>query len=249
VTDTEIPAREIAWQEAALVRALPQTPGVKSFFLRPRTWLPFQAGQHIDVRLTAPDGYQAQRSYSVASAPGLEALYELAVERLEHGEVSVFLHDVAEPGDTIEMRGPFGGHFIWGPEDGGPVLLIAGGSGVAPLMSILRHRATAGPDVRALLLYAARSWDDVIFRDELIARDTEEPGFTLLLSLSREAARRPQDTGRRIDVPALEAALAALGATPRLVFVCGSNPFVETVTGHLLDLGVQPSIIRTERFG
>ena len=206
-------------------------------------------GQHLDVRLTAPDGYQVQRSYSVASAPGLDGLYELIVERLEDGEVSPFFHDVAEIGDAVEIRGPFGGHFVWGPEDGGPLLLVGGGSGVAPLMSILHHRAAVGVGVAVVLLQAARTWDDVIYREELIARDAADAGFALLLSLSRDTARRPQDVGRRIDKPLLEATLARLAAAPRLTFVCGSNPFVEAVSGHLVDLSSSPKTIRTERFG
>lgn len=226
-----------------------QTARVKSFFLRPQNWRPFRAGQHLDVRLTAPDGYSAQRSYSVASAPELEGLYELVVERLEDGEVSPFLHDVARVDDAIEIRGPFGGHFVWGPEDGGPLLLVGGGSGVAPLMSILRHRAAVSGAVRVILLYAARTWDDVIFREELLAREVAEVDFTLLLSLSRDTARRPQDAGRRIDAPLLTVTLARLGAAPRLTFVCGSNAFVGAMAGHLVDLNLGPGTIRTERFG
>ena len=242
-------ALHVPWQQATIERIERQTARVKSFFLRPRSWRSFRAGQHLDVRLTAPDGYEAQRSYSVASAPGLAGLYELVVERLGDGEVSPFLHDVAEVGDAVEIRGPFGGHFVWGPEDGGPLLLVGGGSGVAPLMSILRHRAVVGGEVAVVLLQAARTWDDVIFCEELIARDAAEPNFTLLLSLSRDAARRPQDAGRRIDARLLEAALARLGAAPRMTFVCGSNPFVEAISGHLLDLGLSSGTIRTERFG
>src|SRR5918998_2600190 len=154
-------ALHVPWQEAVIERIEAQTGRVKSFFLRPRNWRLFRAGQHLDIRLTAPDGYQVQRSYSVASAPGLEGVYELVVERLGDGEVSPFLHDVAEVGDGIEIRGPFGGHFVWDPEDGGPLLLIGGGSGIAPLMSILRHHAVVDSDVRAVLLHAARAWDDV----------------------------------------------------------------------------------------
>jgi ferredoxin-NADP reductase len=236
-------------RKATIERIERQTGRVKSFFLRPQNWRSFRAGQHLDVRLTAPDGYAAQRSYSVASAPELEGLYELVVERLEDGEVSPFLHDVARVADAIEIRGPFGGHFVWGPEDGGPLLLVGGGSGVAPLMSILRHRAAVSGAVRVILLHAARTWDDVIFREELLARELAEADFTLLLSLSRDTARRPQDAGRRIDAPLLTATLARLGAAPRLTFVCGSNPFVEAVTGHLLDLDLSPETIRTERFG
>src|SRR5918997_302434 len=212
VTDTVIQALHVPWQGAVIERIEPQTARVKSFFLRPRSWGSFRAGQHLDVRLTAPDGYQAQRSYSVASAPEPEGLYELVVERLRDGEVSPFFHDVAEVGDPIEIRGPFGGHFAWGPEDGGPLLLVGGGSGVAPLLSILRHRALVASEVPTILLYAARTWDDVICREELIARDATEGAFTLLLSLSRDTARRPQDAGRRIDAPLLEVTLARLGA-------------------------------------
>jgi ferredoxin-NADP reductase len=237
------------WQEAVIERIERQTEGVKSFLLRPRTWRCFRAGQHLDVRLTAPDGYQAQRSYSVASAPEFEGLYELVVERLEDGEVSPFLHEVAEVGDAIEIRGPIGEHFAWGPGEGGPLLLVSGGSGVAPLMSIVRHRAAVGCDIAVVLLHAARTWDDVIFREELIARDAAEANFTLLLSLSRDTAHRPQDFGRRIDPSLLNITLARLGTTPRLTFACGSNAFVEAVTGYLLDLGLDPKTIRTERFG
>jgi ferredoxin-NADP reductase len=245
----EAAAPYVPWQEAVIERIERQTARILSFWLRPQTWRPFLAGQHLDIRLTAPDGYQALRSYSVASAPGLEGLYEVVVERLDGGEVSPFLHDVAEVGDAIEIRGPFGGHFVWDREDGGPVLLVGGGSGVAPLMSILRHRAAVGGAVQVMLLQAARSWEHVIFRAELLARDAAEANFTLLLSLSRDTARRAQDAGRRIDAPLLEATLARLGAAPRLTYVCGSNPFVEAVTGHLLDLALNPETIRTERFG
>ncbi len=249
MAEATLQAGHVQWQEAAIERIERQTEGVKSFFLHPRTWRPFRAGQHLDLRLTAPDGYQAQRSYSVASAPELEGLYELVIERLDDGEVSPFLHDVAKVGDAIEIRGPFGGHFAWGREDGGPLLLIGGGSGVAPLLSILRHRTAVGGEVPAILLYAARTWDDVIFREELIARDAAEANLTLLLSLSRDTARRPQDFGRRIDASLLNTTLVTLGAAPRLIFTCGSNAFVEAVTGHLLDLGLNPKTIRTERFG
>ena len=249
MTGATLQEGHVQWQEAVIERIERQTARVKSFFLRPRTWRSFRAGQHLDLRLTAPDGYQAQRSYSVASAPGIEGHYELVVERLEDGEISPFLHDVAEVGDAIEIRGPIGGHFAWGPEDSGPLLLIGGGSGVAPLMSIVRHRAAVGRDIAVVLLHAARTWDDVICREELIARDAAEDNFTLLLSLSRDPARRPQDIGRRIDASLLNMTLARLGTAPRLTFACGSNAFVEAVTGHLLDIGLAPRTIRTERFG
>jgi ferredoxin-NADP reductase len=239
----------VPWQEALIERIVPETATVKSFLLRPRRWRPFTAGQHLDIRLTAPDGYQAQRSYSVASAPEAEGAYELIVERLDEGEVSPYFHDVADTGDVIEIRGPFGGHFAWRASDGGPLLLIGGGSGVAPLMSIVRHRSERVSELRAILLYAARTWDDVIFRDELIARDEVERNFDVLFSLSRDTARRPQDAGRRIDARLVRRVLERLGAEPKLTFVCGSNPFVEAVTSHLLNLQLPPETIRTERFG
>ncbi len=239
----------ISWQKAVIERIERQTARVKSYFLQPEHWRPIRAGQHLDIRLSSADGYQVQRSYSVASAPGREGLYELVVERLDDGEVSPFLHDVAQIGDTLEILGPLGGHFVWDLEDGGPVLLVGGGSGVAPLMSMLRHHAEVSGDASMVLLYAARTWDDVIFRDELIARDATQRGFTLLLSLSRDIARRPQDAGRRIDAPLLETALARLGAAPRHAFVCGSSAFAEAVAGQLLGLGLRAEIVRTERFG
>src|SRR5262245_15078818 len=229
VTAESIQADHVPRQDATIERIERQTARVKSFILRPQNWRAFRAGQHLDVILTAPDGYEAQRSYSVASEPGLEGRYELVVERLDGGEVSPFFHDVAEVGDVIGIRGPFGGHFVWGREDGGPLLLVGGGSGVAPLMSILRHRAAIGSQIPTVLIYAARTWDDVIFRDELIARDAADADFALLLSLSRDTARRPQDASRRIDAQMLAVTLAKLGAAPRLTFACGSNPFVEAI--------------------
>lgn len=244
-----IRADHVPRQEATIERIERQTARVKSYFLRPQNWRAFRAGQHLDVILTAPDGYEAQRSYSVASEPELEGLYELVVERLEGGEVSAFFHDVAEAGDAIGIRGPFGGHFVWSGQDGGPLLLLGGGSGVAPLMSILRHRAAIGSEIPTILLYSARTWDDVIFREELLARDAAGGNFTLLLNLSRDTARRPQDASRRIDAQMLADTLARFGAAPRLTFVCGSNAFVGNVTDRLLDLGLNPQTIRTERFG
>jgi ferredoxin-NADP reductase len=154
MTDAISPSHQVPWHEAVIVKIESQTAGVKSFLLRPQNWRSFRTGQHFDLRLTAPDGYQVQRSCSVVSAPELEGLYEFVVERLDDGEVSPILHDVAEVGDAIEIRGPIGGHFAWGQEDGGPLLLVGGGSGVAPL---LRHRAAVASEVPAILLYAART--------------------------------------------------------------------------------------------
>ena len=167
MNEAPAPSERIVWQDAVVTSVVDQTPAAKSFFLKPPQWRGFIAGQHVDVRLTAPDGYQAERSYSIGSAPGGDTI-ELTVEKLDDGEVSPFFHDVVQQGDTIEMRGPIGGHFNWRPEDGAPILLIGGGSGVVPLVSMLRHRAAVAPQVRMVLVYSARRFDEVIFRDELM---------------------------------------------------------------------------------
>jgi ferredoxin-NADP reductase len=232
----------LVWQEATITEAAPETPRVRRLTLAVGWSEPFRAGQHVDVRLTAPDGYQAQRSYSIASSPTRPEAIDLLIERLDDGEVSGFFADVAEPGDAIELRGPIGGAFVWDPGMGGPLLLVGGGSGVVPLLAMLRHRADAAPDVPALLLHSARTLDDVIARDELVRRDAEEPGFQLRLVLTRVPG------GRRIDAGAIGAALAALG-TPAHTFVCGGNPFVSAAADLLVAAGVPARTIRTERFG
>lgn len=223
------------------------TPRVKSFRLAHTFDEPFRAGQHVDLRLTASDGYQAQRSYSIASPPGDPRGIELMIEGLDDGEVSNFFETIADAGDAIELRGPIGGSFVWTPEDGGPVLLAGGGSGVVPLLSMLRHRAGAAPEVPMLLIYSARTADEVLARDELTARARDEPGFELILTLTREDDAG-EAHGRRVDAAMIREALERLG-TPRHVFVCGANPFVEAVSELLLDAGLAPATIRTERFG
>jgi ferredoxin-NADP reductase len=248
MTQAEVLPPRLVWQEAEVRRIVQQTPTVKSFFLAPPAWHGFVAGQHIDVRLTAPDGYQAQRSYSIGSPPEA-AEVELVIERLSTGEVSPFFHEVVQVGDMIEMRGPIGGHFDWHSSDGGPVLLIGGGSGVVPLVSMLRHRATAAPDVRMALVYSARTFDDVIFRDELVKRATEEPNFALHLALTREPAPVAGHRNGRIDRAFVADALASLGAPPKLCFVCGATAFVEVASMFLVEIGVPFAAIRTERYG
>jgi ferredoxin-NADP reductase len=242
-----LPSR-LVWQEAKVSRIVSQTPTVKSFFLRPPEWHRFVAGQHVDVRLTAPDGYQAQRSYTIGSPPEAEEV-ELVIERLSTGEVSPFFHEVVQVGDTIEMRGPIGGHFNWRAADGGPVLLIGGGSGVVPLVSMLRHRAAAAPGVRMGLVYSARRWNEVIFRDELIRRAAEEPNFSLSLALTRETAAIAGHRNGRIDRASIAEALAKLGEAPKLCFVCGATAFVEVASMFLTEAGVPFGAIRTERYG
>ena len=240
-------AAQLAWRDAVIERIEQRTPRVKSFFLRAPIGK-HEAGQHVDVRLTAPDGYSAQRSYSIASAPGDDTI-ELTLERLEDGEVSTFLHDVAVPGDTIELRGPIGGHFIWRGELGGPLLLVGGGSGVVPLMSILRARTAAGRGTEALLVYSARSWDDLIFREELLEMERTDPRFSLLVTTTRELPRRPQDLGARLDAESLRQIMGRWGRSPAHVYVCGATAFVEVVTRALMTDGIPAERVRTERYG
>jgi len=180
------PSRE-AWREAVIESITQETPTVRSFRLRPRVWRPFLAGQHVDVRLTAPDGYTAQRSYSVTSSPDDAGVLELAIERLDDGEVSPYFHEVAQAGDVIEVRGPFATHFAWRPEPDEPVLLVAGGSGVAPFMSMVRHRARLPVAPPMTLVYSARTWDDVIYREELLRHERRQDGLSVIVCLTRPA--------------------------------------------------------------
>lgn len=246
---SEALAAQSPWQTAAIVRIEKRTPRVTSFFFRPSRPFAYRAGQHVDVRLTAPDGYQARRSYSIASAPRTDGAIELAIEKLDDGEVSPFFHEVAAVGDEVELRGPLGGHFVWPDDDGGPLLLVGGGSGVVPLMSMVRHRAARKSTVPVVLVFSARVWDEVIFRDELIGLDDREDGFGLVLTLTREAARRPADYSRRVDVAMMMQAMARLPEPPDIAFVCGSNAFVSAAAQALIDAGVAAEIIRTERYG
>ncbi len=239
----------ISWQQATVTAIVAQTPTVKSYILRPAEPFAFVAGQHVDVRLTAPDGYQAERSYSIGSAPGADTV-ELVIERLEDGEVSLFFHEVVEIGDTVEIRGPIGGHFNWSPADGGPILLVGGGSGVVPLMSMLRARAGAAVDYPFSLIYSARYWDEVIFREELLRRAREDPGFSLILTLTRDTAPIPGVGSKRIDRMLLAETLMLFGdQLPMLTFVCGATAFVEVASMLLIELGVPFGSIRTERYG
>jgi ferredoxin-NADP reductase len=235
------------WQEAVIDRIVPRTGRVTSVFLRVRLG-PQLAGQHIDVRLTAADGYQAQRSYSIASAPGVDAL-ELAIECLEDGEVSPFFHDVAREGDTIEVRGPIGGHFVWRAADGGPTLLIAGGSGIVPLMAITRDWSVTDARTPMLLVYSARTWEELVFRDELLAIQAQMPNFNFIATTTRGPRHRAEDFASRIDRSLLREALMRWGQVAHGAYVCGSNVFVEAVTTSLVAEAVPPGRIRTERYG
>ena len=241
--------KPVLWQPATISRIEHNTPRVSSFWFAPEKPFAFKAGQHVDVRLSAPDGYVAQRSYSIASAPEHSDAIELTIERLDDGEVSSFFHEVAQVGDQIELRGPLGGHFVWTVEQGGPLLLIGGGSGVVPLVSMLRHRAAQKSKIPALLLYSARTWDEVIFRDELLAMHDAMDGFSLAFAITRESAQRTIDFSRRLDGPIITELLARLPGPPARAYVCGSNPFAEAASQGLVDMGISPAIIRTERYG
>jgi len=237
------------WQTAIVTGIVRRSPAVSSFFFRLPEFVPFIAGQHLSVRLTAPDGYRAQRSYSIASAPAETGHIELAIEKLDDGEVSPFFHDVVQVGDELELSEPIGGHFVWRSEDGGPVLLIGGGSGIAPFVSMARQRALTGSRAAMLLLFSARTKDDMLFSDELAALRDRRDAFDLITTLTREAQPPPGVLKGRIDRGAIEAALSRLPQKPRQVYICGSNPFVENAAQHAIDAGVEPMTIATERYG
>ncbi|MDP4025725.1 FAD-binding oxidoreductase [Methylobacterium sp. NEAU 140] len=230
------------WHPAVVTAVEALTPWVKSVRLACDLAKSYRAGQHVDVRLTAEDGYRAQRSYSVASVPDGSGTFELMVEGLPDGEVSGWFSEVAAVGDTVELRGPIGGSFSWDGPDGGPLLLAAGGSGVVPLLAMLRRRAQAYPEIPAALIYSARTRAEAIALAELEARDRAEPGFSLHLTTTRE------DRARRVDADLVAAAMARLGP-PGRVFICGSNRFVGTASDLIVAAGVAPGLIRTERFG
>jgi ferredoxin-NADP reductase len=209
-------------------------------------WLGQRAGQHVDVRLTAEDGYQAQRSYSIASAPEDERL-ALTVERLEDGEVSPFLVDELRAGDRFELRGPIGGYFVW-EAGSGPLLLAGGGSGIVPLMAMLRHREAAGSDERATLLYSARSLDDVIYQEELTRLAAEHEGPEVAYTLTRQRPDGWAGYRRRVDA-AMLAEVFGPADSAATAFVCGPTRLVETVADALVGLGHDPARVKTERFG
>ena len=241
--------RLAVWQNATIERIFPRTSRVTSFFLKPVQPFSYSAGQHVAVRLTAADGYRAQRNYSIATAPENGGLIELAVERLDGGEVSGYFHEIAMVGDAIEIKAPLGGHFIWSVADGGPLVLIGGGSGVVPLMSMLRHRAAKNDSTPVVLLVSSRTWDEVIFRDELVALHDRRDGFELAMTLTRDSLRREGDFARRIDDAMIAEVLERLLHAPKQAFCCGSNPFVEMAAHGLMDAGISPKIVRTERYG
>jgi ferredoxin-NADP reductase len=236
----------LTWQPAELVEAILETPRTKTLVFDVPEWMEHHAGQHLDVRLTAEDGYRAERSYSIASAPG-EPL-AITVERLDDGEVSPYLVDELRPGDRIELRGPVGGYFVWEPDRGGPLFLAAGGSGVVPLRSISKTRALEGADVPARLLYSARTIDDVIYRNELERLASEAPKLDVVYTLTRGQPEGWTGYSRRVD-PALLAEVAWPAEQDPLAYVCGPTSFVEAAAEALVGLGYPPARVKTERFG
>ncbi len=237
--------RRLTWQLATVLDLLDETPRCKSIGLAVPDWPGHRAGQHVDVRLTAEDGYQAQRSYSIASGPEDSQLV-LTVERLDDGEVSLYLADELRAGDQIELRGPIGGYFIWDESLGGPLVLVAGGSGIVPLRAMLRHWAAGARDTTVSLLYSSRTLSDVIYRDEL----SHLAGGNLSVDLALTREWPPNWAGHRgrIDQQLLGQVIPSPAARP-LVYICGPTSFVENVAQALVEIGHEPNRIRTERFG
>src|SRR2546423_15650873 len=238
----------LTWQIGKVVATQTETARSKSLSISVPHWKGHRPGQHVDVRLTAEDGYQVERSYSIASPPEQEQRLTLTVERLDDGEVSPYLVDELRVGDQLELRGPIGGYFVWEAQMGGPLLLVAGGSGIVPLMAMLRHRAAAGGSVATRLLDSSRSYADIIYRDELDRLVKNTTMLEVVHTLTR--AQPPGWTGyhRRIDPEMLREVAWSSDQRP-LTFICGPTPFVETAAASLVTLGHDPARIKTERFG
>ena len=237
------------WQMAKVQTIVQETPRVKTFTLQLPQWIPHLPGQHYDLRLTAEDGYQAQRSYSIASPPEQTSQIGLTVELIEGGEISTYLHEGIRPGDLLEVRGPIGGYFVWRDEmKDVPLLLVAGGSGIVPLMAMLRHRAKIKATNPAALLFSVRTGEDAIYQRELTQLAGQDPAFSLMLTFTRQPP--PGWTGyqRRIDRAMLTDVLDQLKAQPQC-FLCGPTLLVEQVADTLVEIGLPADSIRTERFG
>ncbi len=234
----------LTWQVATVTSVVDETASVRTIELQTPDWAGHQAGQHLDVRLTAEDGYRAERSYSIASAPGEPVA--LTVERLEDGGVSPYLTEELRPGDELEIRGPIGGYFVWDGDDSAtPLMLVAGGSGVVPFRSVLRHRSLLGSTVPVRLLYSARSLADVIYRDEL---DRQGAGVEVIYTLTRQQPAGWTGHRGRVDKTMLEE-VAWPPDQEALAYVCGPTPFVETVASSLVNLSYPAQRVKTERFG
>jgi ferredoxin-NADP reductase len=236
----------LTWLAAEVTSSVQETPRVRTLVLDADGWTGHRAGQHVDVRLTAEDGYQAERSYSIASAP--DDPLAITVELLDDGEVSPYLVEEVREGDRFELRGPIGGYFVWDGIDDTPLLLVAGGSGVVPLMSMIRHRTRTGSTTPTRLLYSSRSYEDVIYRTELDKLAASDDGLEVFHTLTRSHPEGWAGYARRIDAEFLEEVAWPVAESPR-VFVCGSTRFVDTAADGLVALGYPPESIRTERFG
>jgi ferredoxin-NADP reductase len=239
--------RRLNWRLVDVTGLVDQTPRIRTIELDAPDWPGHLPGQHVDVRLTADDGYQAERSYSIAT-PTDGTRLAITVERIDDGEVSPYLAGELRPGDKLELRGPVGGYFVWEPSRGGPLLLAAGGSGIVPLMAMLRDRVAMGSWVSVRLLASSRSWEDVIYRSELEEIDRDHMGIEITHALTR--SQPPGWTGydRRVDREML-VEVAWPSSDHPLCYVCGPTGFVETVASTLVELGHAPEMIRTERFG
>jgi ferredoxin-NADP reductase len=238
----------ISWRLATVAGLRDETPTVRSFTLELPDWPGHRSGQHVDLRLTAEDGYSVERSYSIASEPGRGGEVDITVERIPDGEVSPFLHDVVVDGDRLEVRGPIGGYFVWEATLGGPLLLVAGGSGVVPLMAMIRHRQRAGSDVPTRLLFSSRHLEEIIYRDELDRLAGANDGFEVIHTLTRSQPAGWMGYNRRIDDRMLAEVLEPLGVEAR-VYICGPTALVEVAANALVRLGLPADRVRTERFG
>ncbi len=238
----------IEWQIATVKSIQDETERVKTITLTLPHWMSHLAGQHYDIRLTADDGYQAQRSYSISSEPERQGEIDLTVEKIPEGEVSPYLHDILVPGDRIEVRGPIGGYFVWDGDRQEPLVLIAGGSGIVPLMSMLRHREVRKEKPPARLLYSSRTFEDIIFYKELEVLQKEKDGLKVFHTLTRTQPPGWKGYSRRIDRKMLNDVIQSL-ERPFQVFICGPTLLVESASAELVGLGIPPKNIRTERFG
>jgi ferredoxin-NADP reductase len=250
-----ITGARIAWRVATVSDVVRETPRTRTLILDVPGWPRHRAGQHVDVRLTAEDGYQAERSYSIASAPE-DAKLALTVEELDDGEVSPYLTEELKTGDQLELRGPIGGYFVWDVDAGGPLFLVAGGSGIVPLMAMIRHRNSAlnaaasarREDLPVRLLYSSRNWEEVIYRRELAEMAARDHTLEVIHTLTRIPPEGWTGFRRRIDREMLAATSWPASEKPR-VFVCGPTPLVEAVANGLVELGHQAALVKTERFG
>jgi ferredoxin-NADP reductase len=237
----------LIWREAEVLAVVPETPRTRSLVLQLPDWPGHSPGQHVDLRLTADDGYQAQRSYSIASPPERPNLV-LTVERIDDGEVSPYLTDEARPGDRLELRGPIGGYFTWTATLPGPVQFVAGGSGIVPFMAMLRHRAHSRTRPAARLLYSSRTRDAIIYREELERLAADDPQLEVVHTLTRQWPPDWSGPRGRVDLDMLRAFAFSPHQGPR-IYVCGPTAFVESVADALVLLGHPPDRIKTERFG